>query len=67
METEVTKERFYNEIRERKHDLTVSTVGDYPYTTEFKFRGGILFGKIVRTPSQDRSHYPFYKTQYFKM
>ena len=67
MKTEVTKEQFYNEIRERNLNLTVSAVGDYPYTTEFKFGNGILFGKIVRTPSQDRSHYPFYKTQYFKM
>ena len=67
MKTEVTKEQFYNEIRERKLDVRVSTIGKFPFTTEFRFGGGTLFGVIVRTPNEERRHYPFYKTQYFKM
>lgn len=65
--TELTKEQFFTEIREKKLDLVVSVIGNYPYTDEFKFRDGSIWGKIINTPDPERKNYPFYTTQYFKM
>jgi hypothetical protein len=65
--TEVTKEQFFTEIREKKLDLIVTVTGNYPYTDEFKYRDGRIWGKIVNTPDLERKSYPFYTTQYFKM
>lgn len=65
--TELTKEQFFTEIREKKLDLVVSVVGNYPYTDEFKFRDGRIWGKIINTPDTQRKNYTFYTTQYFKM
>jgi hypothetical protein len=44
---EVTKERFYEIIYSKHLDVILSTMGSFPYTTEFKFRHGELFGKSV--------------------
>lgn len=64
--TELTKEQFFTEIREKKLDLVVSVIGNYPYTDEFKFRDGRIWGKIINTPDPEKN-YPFYTAQYFKM
>ena len=45
----------------------MSVIGNYPYTDEFKFRDGRIWGKIINTPDPERKNYPFYTTQYFKM
>lgn len=39
----VTKEEFYKEIGCR--DIVTNTIGNYPYTTEFETRSGLLVGK----------------------
>lgn len=39
----VTKQEFYKEIGCR--DIVLNTIGNYPYTTEFKTRSGFLVGK----------------------
>lgn len=42
---EVTKDEFYKIVGPL--DATLSTLGNYPYTTEFKLRYGRLIGKSV--------------------
>ena len=42
---EVSKDEFYNIVGPL--DATLSTLGNYPYTTEFKLRHGRLIGKSV--------------------
>ena len=50
---EVSKDEFYNIIGPL--DVTLSALGNYPYTTEFKLRHGRLIGKAVDS----------YKGEYF--
>lgn len=42
---QVSKEVFWNLIKNR--DIVLKTVGEYPYTTEYKSRSGTLVGKSV--------------------
>lgn len=55
---EVTKEEFFKRIRDEKLDVVVSCVGEPPFTTEFKFRNGEVWGKVV--PEKDPNKYPKY-------
>jgi hypothetical protein len=52
---EVTKEQFYKVIGPL--DVVSSVIGDFPYTTEYKFRNGGLKGKVVdRMGKDDEDH-----------
>lgn len=45
---QVTKDEFYKIIYDGKLDVCVGRpIGNYPYTTDFKFRNGNLFGRVV--------------------
>lgn len=62
---EVTREEFYRIIKEKKLDVHPHiTNSSYPYSTEFRFPFGQVYGKIVRTPTEERKSYPFYTEQY---
>jgi hypothetical protein len=59
---EVTKDEFYGIINESKLDVLVRPETNepghwYPHTTEFKFRNGTLFGKVVEE-YPDGKRYP---------
>lgn len=43
---EVTKDEFYKVIKDNGLDVCVSVRGDYPYTNDFIFRNGSLFGRV---------------------
>lgn len=45
----ITRDEFFQQIDDKKLDLCVSCVGNWPYTSEFRFRNGQLWGKIVTT------------------
>ena len=64
---QVTKEQFYAEIREKKLDVCPHAVGDYPFTSEFKFRNGALWGIVKRTERDPKKYprYPWYEERYF--
>ncbi len=65
---EVSKEEFYKRIKDEKLDLTVNAIGEHPFTSEFKFRSGLLWGKVV--PSEintEKYKYPFYVEHYYIM
>lgn len=49
---EITKDEFYKIINDNRLDVVV-----YPHTTEFKFRNGTLFGKVVEE-YHDGKRYP---------
>jgi len=53
---EVTKDEFYQQISDKKLDLCISCVGNWPYTNEFRFRNGNLWGKIIT--SSEKHIYP---------
>jgi hypothetical protein len=44
---ELSKENFFNNIKENKLDVIINSIGNWPYTTMFKYRSGKIFGKIV--------------------
>lgn len=49
---EITKDEFYKIINDNRLDVVVYPKTNepgywYPHTTEFKFRNGTLFGKVV--------------------
>jgi len=50
---EVSKDEFYNIVGPL--DVTLSTLGNYPYTTEFKLRHGRLVGKTVDSYAGEHS------------
>lgn len=59
---EVTKDEFFGIINEGKLDVLVRPETKepghwYPHTTEFKFRDGTVFGKVVED-FHDGEHYP---------
>jgi len=66
---EVTKDEFYGIIKKEKLDVVVNCVGQHPFTNEFKFRNGKVWGKIV--PSEEDHEkcpkYPFYVEHYYIM
>ena len=66
---EVTKEEFYKRIEDEKLDLVVSCVGKYPFTDEFKFRNGMVWGKIVPSEVDSKKYpkYPWYVEHYYIM
>ena len=66
---EVTKKEFYKRIEEEKLDLVVSCVGNHPFTDEFKFRSGIVWGKIVPSEVDSKKYpkYPWYVEHYYIM
>lgn len=43
---EVTKNEFHKVITSNGLDVCVSVYGNYPYTTDFIFRNGSLFGRV---------------------
>jgi hypothetical protein len=48
---EVTQKEFYEAIGNR--DVVLSTLGNFPFTTEFKLRRGGLVGKSVDEVSME--------------
>lgn len=64
---QVTKEQFYAEIREKKLDVCPRAIGDHPYTSEYRFRNGVLWGIVKPTERDPKKypHYPWYEEQYF--
>ena len=65
---EVTKEEFFKRIEDEKLDLVVSPVVNYPFTNEFKFRNGQVWGKVI--PEMGRKKYPkypWYEEHYYIM
>jgi len=66
---EVTKKEFYKRIKDEKLDLVVSCVGNHPFTDEFKFRSGIVWGKIVPSEVDSKKYpkYPWYVEHYYIM
>lgn len=65
---EVTKEEFFKRIKDEKLDLVVSCVGNHPFTNEFKFRSGIVWGKVVPSEiEKKKGNYPYYVDHYYIM
>ena len=64
---QVTKEQFYAEIREKNLDVCPRAIGDYPYTSEFRFRNGELWGIVKPTERDPKKYprYPWYEEHYF--
>lgn len=64
---EVTKEQFYAEIREKGLDVCPRATGYYPYTSEFRFRNGVLWGIVKATERDPKKYpnYPFYEEKYY--
>ena len=64
---QVTKEQFYAEIRAKKLDLCVNSIGIYPFIKNFKFRNGVLWGVVKPTERDPKKYpnYPWYEEQYF--
>lgn len=65
---EVTKDEFFGIINEGKLDVLVRPETKepghwYPHTTEFKFRDGTVFGKVVED-FHDGEHYPVVEKYY---
>lgn len=44
---EVTKEAFWSRLYNEKRDMHPFIVGNYPYTSIFKYKDGNICGKIV--------------------
>lgn len=63
----VTKEQFYAEIREKHLDVCPRAIGNYPFTSEFKFRNGMLWGIVKRTKLDPKKYprYPWYEEEYY--
>lgn len=66
---EVTKDEFYGIIEKEGLDLVVSCIGGHPFTTEFKFRNGQVWGKIVPSERDHKKYpkYPWYVEHYYIM
>lgn len=64
---QVTKEQFYAEIREKELDVCPRAIGDYPYTSEFRFRNGGLWGIVKPTERDPKKYprYPWYEEEYY--
>ena len=65
---EVTKDEFYKIINDNRLDVVVYPKTNepghwYPHTTEFKFRNGTLFGKVVEE-YHDGEHHPVVEKYY---
>ena len=54
---EITKDEFYKIIKDNQLDVVNEPGHWYPHTTEFKFRNGTLFGKVVEE-YHDGKRYP---------
>jgi len=58
----VTKEKFYEAIGDK--DVVLSTTTGFPFTTEFKLRGGKLVGKSIDRVSMEPNE-DYVVTDYF--
>jgi len=59
---EVTKDDFYQVIGPL--NVMVSTIGDYPYTSEFRLKdSNILIGRVI--PRKESSTYPYFINHYY--
>lgn len=63
----VTKEHFFAEIREKKLDVCPRPIGKYPFTSEFRFRNGVVWGIVKPTERDPKKYpdYPWYEVEYF--
>ncbi len=66
---EVTEKEFFKEIEEKKLDVCPNPIGETsPYTSEFKFHSGKLWGKIVPSEVDKKKYpYPWYINHYYIM
>lgn len=64
---EVTKEQFYAEIREKGLNVCYSPKGDFPFSGEFRFNNGVLWGTVKATERDPKRYpnYPFYEKKYY--
>lgn len=67
---EVTKEEFYEVINSKKLDVCVhvDSLTPFPYTTNFKFRNDVMWGKVVDAFKDGvKNKYPIVSTYYIKL
>lgn len=60
---EVARDEFYDHVMSK--DATISTHGDYPYTTHYNLRYGLLIGKVVNSMTDDPSDQYTVITKYY--